>query len=242
MNRTLAVVSALGAGLATFVFTGSASAQAAAAPAPATSAAAALALQPPQAIPAKIALIFFEQAVGATNEGQKASADLAKEVDPLKVKLTTEAAEVDALKKKISSAPATMTDAERTELLRQEDTKEKQFSLEEQDANASVQSKLQEIFNKLAPKVATVAQDYCEKNGFTIMLDAGAQQGNIMWVTQTANIDITKAVIDAYNASSGVAAPPPPAPSAAAKPRSSTTPTTPTTPHPAASKPATTTK
>ncbi len=238
MNRTLAVVSVLGAGLATIVFTGSAMAQAAAAPAPVANAAAILAQQPPQAFPAKIALIFFEQAVGATNEGQKASADLQKEIDPLKTKLTSDAAEVDALKRKISSAPATMTDAERTELLRQEDTKEKQFSLEEQDANATVQSKLQDIYSKLAPKVMDVAKKYCQDNGYTLLLDAGNQQGNIMWVSETTNFDITKAVIDAYNASSGVAAPPPPAPSAA-KPRS---PTTPPASRPAAPKPAPTTK
>ena len=67
MNRTLAFVSALGAGLMTMA----ASAQTAApAPHPATAAAA------PQAVPAKIALIAFEQAVFATNEGQRAVQDV----------------------------------------------------------------------------------------------------------------------------------------------------------------------
>jgi hypothetical protein len=64
MNRTLVLVSALGAGLLTAAGT----AQTAATPAPATPAPQPAAAAPtPEAIPAKIALVAFEQAVFATN-------------------------------------------------------------------------------------------------------------------------------------------------------------------------------
>src|ERR1700676_4456170 len=62
MNRTLVLVTGLAAGLAT----SAGLAQAAGPQAPATTAPAAVA---PQAVPAKIALIEFEQAAAATNEG-----------------------------------------------------------------------------------------------------------------------------------------------------------------------------
>jgi len=233
MNRTLALVLALGAGLSTLMFPGSAVAQAAA---PAPAAAAAPAPVKPEAIPAKIALIFFDQAVGATNEGQKAGEDLQKKYAPQRAKLDNEAADLDALKKQLAAAPATITDADRTERLRVIDTKEKQYNLDGQDASAAFQADMQDVYSKIAPKVMAVTKAYCEQNGFTILLDAGAQQSNIMWVGPT-NIDVTQAVIDAYNASSGVAAPPPAAPSAA-RPR----PPTPAAPRPAAAKPATPTK
>ena len=80
MNRTLAFVSALGAGLMTMA----AGAQTAA-PAPTSAAAAAPAA--PQAVSAKIALIAFEQAVFATNEGQRAVQDVQKKYEPKKAQL-----------------------------------------------------------------------------------------------------------------------------------------------------------
>src|SRR5580765_329280 len=82
VNRTLVLVSALGAGLSTVAM-----AQSAPAAAPAAAAAAAPAANntpppPPEAFPAKIALISFEQAVFATNEGQKAVQDVQKKWEP----------------------------------------------------------------------------------------------------------------------------------------------------------------
>ena len=62
MNRTLTLVSALGAGLMTV-------AGMAQAPQPTTQPAPVAAVAP-QAVPAKIALIEYEQVAAATNEGQ----------------------------------------------------------------------------------------------------------------------------------------------------------------------------
>ena len=236
MNRTLAVVAALAAGFSTLLLPGSAMGQTAAPAAPAAAAAPAPP-PPPQAVPAKIALIFFDQAVGATNEGQKAGVDLQKKYDPQRQKISSEAQEVDGLKKQLDSAGTTISDAERAKRLQVIDTKEKQYNLDGQDAQAAYQADLQDVFGKIAPKVMAVAEAYCDRNDFTILLDAGNQQSNIMWVTGKVNVNITEAVIDAYNTSSGIAPPPPAAPSAARRPSS----TAPAATHPAA-KPPTTTK
>src|SRR5579884_3797746 len=72
--------------------------QAAAAPAEAK-------LPPPTAFPAKIALVNFIGAVEETNEGQRAAMEIAKNYQPKKDKLDTQAAELDALKKKLQGAP-----------------------------------------------------------------------------------------------------------------------------------------
>src|ERR1700722_13166727 len=76
MNRTLAFVSAFGAGLMTMAASAQTAAPAPHATAPAPAAASAPAV--PQALPAKIALIAFEQAVFATNEGQRSVQDVQK--------------------------------------------------------------------------------------------------------------------------------------------------------------------
>jgi outer membrane protein len=227
MNRTLVLVSALGAGLST----AAAMAQTAATPAPATAATAAAPAAntpppPPQAVPAKIALIAFEQAVFATNEGQKAVQDVQKKYEPKKAQIDTLAQEVESLKKQLQGAPGTLSDEERATRLKNIDTKEKQLNRDAEDANNSYQAEVQEAYGKVARKVSAVVQSYVAQNGYTLLLDVSNQQNsNVMWATQNPNIDITLAVVNAYNTSSGVAAPPPSAPSAgapAARPRATT--------------------
>jgi outer membrane protein len=225
MNRTLAFVSALGAGLMTVAV----SAQTPAPAAPATTAPAPVA---PQAIPAKIALIAFEQSVLATNEGQKAVEDLKKKYEPKKNQIDALAAEVDSLKKQLQSAPATLTDEERASRLKNIDVKEKQLNRDAEDATAAYNADLQEIFGKLAQKVTGTMRKYVQDNGYTLLLDVGGQQSPVLWaVPQT---DVTEAVINAYNVASGVAAPVPSAPSAS-RPRT-TTPAKPAAPKAAAPK------
>lgn len=223
MNRSLVLISALGVGLTTAAAMG----QAAAAPAPAAPAAAAnTPPPPPQAIPAKIALIAFEQAVFATNEGQQAVQAVQKKYDPKRQQIETLGQEVDSLKKQLQSAPATLSDEERAARLKNIDTKEKQLNRDAEDANNAYQADVQEAYGKVARKVSAVVQKYVADNGYTLLLDVSNQQNsNVMWASQNPNIDITLAVVNAYNASSGVAAPPPSAPSAGAPaPRPRTTP------------------
>jgi len=217
MNRTLALVSALGAGL----LAASAPAQTAA---PATSAPTAPAPVVPAAIPAKIALIAFEQSVFATNEGQVAVQAVQKKYEPKKAQIDTLAQEVDSLKKQLQSAPATLSDEERASRLKNIDTKEKQLNRDAEDAQSAYNADLQEAYGKLAQKVNATMRKYVQDNGYTLLLDVSGQQNPVLWALPTT--DVTEAVIGAYNASSGVSAPPPAAPSAT-RPRA-------TTPKPAA--------
>jgi outer membrane protein len=78
-------------------------------------------------------------------------------------------------------------------------------------------------------------ESYSEQNKFTLVLDTSAQQTPVLWAPPSS--DITKAVVDAYNAKSGV--PPQPAAGTPSAPRPSTTPgrTGGTTTRPSTTKP-----
>jgi Skp family chaperone for outer membrane proteins len=227
MNRTLVLVSALGAGL----MTTAGNSQTAAAPSPASAApAAAPAAVEPQAIPAKIALIAFEQAVFATNEGQRAVQGIQDKYKPKKDQIDVLSKEVDSLKAQLQSAPATLSDEERASRLRNIDVKEKELNRDAEDAQTAYNADLQEAYGKVAAKVSVTLKDYVSKNGFTLLLDVSGQQSNVMWAVPST--DVTQAVVTAYNTSSGVAAPAPSGPSVpptTARPR-------PTTPKPTAPK------
>lgn len=226
MNRTLVFVTAFAAGMTSVAGV----AQTAGSPAAAAPASAPIAAPAPHATPAKIALIEYEQVAAATNEGQRDLQTLQKKYEPKKDQLQTLAQEVDSLKKQMQSAPATMSDTERAAKLRTIDAKEKQLQRDGEDAQNSYNGELQETIGGVAKKLGPVVIKYVQDNGYTMLLDNTGQQGglSVLW-TQPGTTDISQAIVDAYNTSSGVAAPAPSAPSPAARPRSAA-------PKPAATK------
>ena len=229
MKRTL--VLALAAGLATSTL---AAQTAPAAGAPAAGAPAAL----PQAIPAKIAVIAFQQGMVSTNEGQATVQGIQKKYEPQKAKIEAQQTEIDGLRKQAQALPVSAaTDDQRAKLSIDIDKKEKQLQLDADSAQAAYNNDLGDAFGKLQQKFGQAAVKYCTDNGFTMLVtpEAGQNSPNpVLW--WTPSIDITQAVINAYNASSGVAAPPPSAPSAA-RPRPAATTPRPTTPATTPKKP-----
>lgn len=221
MNRTLFLVTALGAGMTAAPILAQTAASAPSAQTAPTAAA-------PQAIPAKVALIAFEQAVFSTNEGQVAVQTVQKKYEPRKAQIDSLSGEVDSLKKQAQSAPTTGSDDERQARLRTIDTKEKQLNRDAEDATNAYQADLQEAYTKVAQKFSVTMKNYCQQSGFTLLLDVSAQASNVMWAVQST--DITQAAVDAYNKSSGVGAPPPSAPSATPSTRPSVTRPATTTP------------
>jgi outer membrane protein len=173
-------------------------------------------------------LIQFEQAAAATNEGQKALQDLQKKYEPKKAQLDALGGEIESLTKQLQGAPATMPDTERASRQRAIEIKQKQYQRDGEDASTSYQSDVQETIGKVAQKMGPVLIQYVQKNGYTILLDNTGQQGGVTVLWTQDGTDISQAVVDAYNASSGVAAPVPSAPSAS-RPR-------PAAPKPAAPK------
>jgi outer membrane protein len=195
-------------------------AQASPAPAPA-------AAVKPEAIPAKIGLIAFEQAVLATNEGQQALATVSKKYEPQKAKIQSESAEIDSLQKQLQAA-TNISDEDRQSRVRTIDAKQKTAQRDAEDAQAAYQNDVQEAYGRIAGKVNAVMQKYASENGFTILLDVSGQASNVLWAAEKT--DVTRAVIEAYNTQSGVAAPAPGASAPAPAPRSAAPRTAPRTP------------
>ena len=211
MNRTLVIATVLASGLATMTLVAQ-TAPAAAAPAPAAAAPAAPA--PPQAIPAKIAIIAFEQVAGGTNEGQKMVADLRKKYEPKNTELQNRATELDSLKKQLQALPPATPDEERAKRMKDIDLKDKRLQQDAQDLQQEEQGDFQDGFGKLMQKVGPVAVKYAQDNGFTVLLNtgSGSQQElpTVLWWNQST--DVSQAVVNAYNVSSGVPAQAPSAP------------------------------
>ncbi len=169
--------------------------------------------------PAKIAVIAFQIAVAQTNEGQRDFGDLQKKYAPKQASLKTLSEEVDNLTKQLQTQGATLSESDRASRARTIDAKKKQLDRETEDARNAFQQDIQEVYNGLASKVFDSMQSLAEQQGWTLILDISAQQTPVLYASEGTNI--TKQVIDAYNAKSGV--PPPPVQGAdAPKPKPAT--------------------
>ncbi len=222
MNRTFSLV-LLASGLA------ATAAFAQVAPSPSASATKAPA---PVAMTAKIAIIEFQPGTMQTNEGKAAMAALQQKYEPTQVKLKGLSDEIDSLKKQLAAGGEKLTEEERASRAKTIDTKEKQLQRDAEDAQGSFQGEASDVYQKIAAKVYQTVQTYAQQNGYTLVVDISGQQSPVLWANPAT--DITAAVIEAYNAKSGVPAPPvnAPTPTRSTTPHSSTT-----TPHTTTAKP-----
>lgn len=158
--------------------------------------------------PSKVAVIGFQQAVIATNEGRRTFAAIQAKYAPKEAALKSENDQIDALKKDLQAKGATLTDADRNARLKTIDEKTKDLQRQAQDDQSDMNSEMQDAYGALAPKVGAVLEAYAKQQGYTLVLDGTPQQNtqsSILWFSQ--GTDITKAVVDAYNEKSGVSAP-----------------------------------
>jgi outer membrane protein len=228
------LASTLGVGSVASTGRALAQAQAPSAPTPADSTAG-LSANPAVPASAKVAIISFQQAVAATNEGQRNFAQLRTKFEPKQAQLKAQSDEIDSLKKQLQDAGANLSEPERESRLRTIDEKTKSLQRSAEDAQNEASGAMNDMYQQLAQKVYAVLDAYANQNKFTLVLDTSAQQTPVLWANGSS--DITKAVVDAYNAKSGV--PPQPAAGAPTAPRpSSSTPGHTGTTRPSTTKPA----
>ena len=141
-------------------------------------------------------------------------ADLRKKYEPKNTELQNRANELDSLKKQLQALPPATPDEERAKRMKDIDSKDKRLQQDAQDLQQEEQGDFQDGFGKLMQKVGPVAVKYAQDNGFTVLLNtgSGSQQElpTVLWWNQST--DVSQAVVNAYNVSSGVPAQAPSAP------------------------------
>jgi outer membrane protein len=153
----------------------------------------------------KIAVIAFQPAVAATNEGRAAFAKVQQKFQPKQTELKGLSDQIDALKKQLQADGSTLSPEERATRLRTIDDKEKSLQRQGQDAQSDFQQAISEVYQGIAQKFYAVLQDYCQANGYGAVFDMSSQQTPVVWASKTA--DISEAVVQEYNQKSGVPAP-----------------------------------
>lgn len=176
------------------LFTSAALAQAAAAPAntPASATSA-----------GKIAIVNIQEAIGATNEGKKEFDALQQKFSPKQAELKTQNDEVENLKKQLQAQGDKLSDEERNNRVKTLEVKQKSLQRNYEDAQAEFQQAEQEVVNRIGAKMLNVLEKYAKANGYAVVLDVSNPQTPVLY----ASTNITKELVDAYNAEAPVTAP-----------------------------------
>ena len=96
-----------------------------------------------------------------------------------------------------------MSEEERQTRLKNIDTKEKQLNRDAQRTRRRPTRPIcRRLYGKVAQKVSGVTKNYVQQNGFTLLLDV-SNPGEQRDVGGADATDVTQAVVDAYNKSSG---------------------------------------
>ncbi len=204
------------------------------APAPANTAAADP--RPTAAATTKIGIINVQQAIVASNEGQRDFKALQDKLAPKQNELQKLNTEINDLKKQLDTQGDKLNEQARADLAKSLDQKQKLLQRNGEDYQSDVQQQQNEIAQRILEKMGPVIDKYAKENQYALIIDVSQPwpQGEVLWAGPS--VDITKAVVDIYNAQSGVPAPPAAAPAsrpgAAAAPRPSA---------PSATRPASTT-
>lgn len=183
------------------IFSIAALAQAPSSPGPAASA--------PSGASAKIGIVNIQDAIIATNEGKKEFDALQTRFAPKQNDLKNLNDEVENLKKDLQAKQDKLNEEERAKQVKNLEVKQKTLQRNYEDAQNEFQQAEQEVVNRIGGKMLNVLEKYAKSNNYSVILDVSNPQTPVLWASQGTNI--TKELVDAYNAESPVAAPAAPA-------------------------------
>lgn len=158
----------------------------------------------------KVAVVAFQAAVAQTNEFQRDFADMQKKFTPKRDQLKTLNDELENLRKQLQTQSSTLTAEQRADKQRVIDNKARDLQRTAEEDQNDFKQALQQTYGSVASKVGQELIDYAKQHGYTLVLDGGQQQETVVLYASNST-NITKAIIDAYNAKSGIPAPPRPA-------------------------------
>jgi outer membrane protein len=179
---------------------------------------------PGSAIPAgiKIGVIQAEAALLQTRDGQAAKAEMEKKFGPRGEKLQKQKQDIDDLQNRLQRGGTTMADATKAELQKQIQTNTTRLQRDAQDFEDERQAAEQKVLAELEEKMKAVIYKYAADNGLSLILNVSTENSPVLYIA--TSLDITQAIVEAYDkmqptAPKAPAAPAAPKPSAPAAPK-----------------------
>lgn len=154
--------------------------------------------------PAKIGIIDIQKAIVATNEGQRDLKALQTKFEPKQNELQGQNKEVSDLQNQLKTQGDKLNPDALATLQKQIDAKQKSLQRNFEDAQTDFQGQQNDIVNRIGQKLMESLDKYAKANGFTVILDVSSPQSPVLWANSAT--DVTAAIVEQYNAASGVPA------------------------------------
>ena len=155
----------------------------------------------------KLGIVNMNGVLAASRDGQRAASELNALRSAKTKEFQQKQSEILSLQDKLSNGSNTLSEAARNALYASIAAKRKTVQREMEDAQADLQSNEERILQQLGEKILAVVQKYAHDNGYTMVVDAGANNSPVLYAS--ASIDITKDILELYDKSTAAAAPVP---------------------------------
>ena len=101
------------------------------------------------------------------------------------------------LQDQLTRGGTTMSDTKKADLQRQIDSGTKSLQRDAQDFQDEEQNEERKVYVELSEKMQPVVKKFCTDNGYTILLNISDMNSPVLWAAD--GIDVTQAVIEAYD-------------------------------------------
>src|SRR5579884_1545636 len=129
----------------------------------------------------KIGIINIQQAILATNEGQRDFQTLQKKFEPKQNELQSLNKEIDDMKKQLDAQGSKLNEDSRAQLVKNIETKQKSLQRSFEDAQSDFQAQQNEVANRIGGKLMQVLDNYAKQNGYTMIIDVSSPQSPVLW-------------------------------------------------------------
>jgi outer membrane protein len=183
---------------------------------------------PAPAAAVKVGIVRIFDTIFSTEEGKKELEAMQARFGPRQNELKAQQDELEKLQADLQVKGDKLSEEERNNRIKVATEKQKTLQRNGEDFQAEVTQAEEEVKNKLGKKMLDIMAKYAQDNSYAMILDVSNPQGPVMWASPSTNI--SKELVDAYNAAFPVAAKP--AGAAPARPAGTATrpPATPATP------------
>ena len=169
----------------------------------------------------KVGIVRIFDAIFSTEEGKKELEAMQARFGPRQNELKAQQDELEKLQADLQVKGDKLSEDERNNRIKVATEKQKTLQRNGEDFQAEVQQAEEEVKNKLGKKMIEIMDKYAQNNSYAMILDVSNPQGPVMWASPTT--DISKELVDAYNAAYPVAAKPSGAGAAPARPAGTAT-------------------
>ena len=147
----------------------------------------------------KVGIINIQRAIVESEEGKKAQEKLRAEFAPKEREQRAKQAEIEKLRKQLQEQERALSDEARRNLVRQIETKTRDFNRTNEDFNAELRQAQGQMGNDIMRKLIKVLDQYARENGYHMVIDVSSPQTPVAWASTT--VDVTDDIIKLYNAS-----------------------------------------